>query len=110
MVRAYVCMKISEYPPPPLGFSGDRKIPTRGPTVPGLPSFPLNGGPEGWDFSGTTEHQWSILFLIYHDRTVQYCVIFVGDVTHRYHTEFLDADIFLLVYSVLVHNYSLPVW
>ena len=47
----------------------------------GLPSFPLNGGPEGWDFSGTTEHQWSILFLIYHDRTVQYCVIFVGDVT-----------------------------
>ena len=23
----------------------------------GLPSFPLNGGPEGWDFSGTTEHQ-----------------------------------------------------
>ena len=38
----------------------------------GLPSFPLNGGPEGWDFFGTTEHQWSILFLIYHDRTVQY--------------------------------------
>ena len=47
----------------------------------GLPSFPLNGGSEGWDFSGTTEHQWAILFLIYHDRTVQYCVIFVGDVT-----------------------------
>ena len=23
----------------------------------GLPRFPLNGGPEGWDFSGTTEHQ-----------------------------------------------------
>ena len=23
----------------------------------GLSSFPLNGGPEGWDFSGTTEHQ-----------------------------------------------------
>ena len=23
----------------------------------GLRSFPLNGGPEGWDFSGTTEHQ-----------------------------------------------------
>ena len=23
----------------------------------GLPSFLLNGGPEGWDFSGTTEHQ-----------------------------------------------------
>ena len=23
----------------------------------GLPSFPLNGGPEGWDFSGTNEHQ-----------------------------------------------------
>ena len=40
----------------------------------GLPSSPLNGGPEGWDFSGTTEHQWSILFLIYHDCTVQYCV------------------------------------
>ena len=34
----------------------------------------MNGGPEGWDFSGTTEHQWSILFLIYHDRTIQYCV------------------------------------
>ena len=34
----------------------------------GLPSFPLNGGPD------------SILFLIYHDRTVQYCVS-VGDVT-----------------------------
>ena len=32
-----------EVPP----FSGKR----------GLPSFPLNGGPEGWDFSGTTEHQ-----------------------------------------------------
>ena len=47
----------------------------------GLPSFPLNGGPSGWDFSGNTEHQWSILFLIYHDRTVQYCVISVGDVT-----------------------------
>ena len=23
----------------------------------GLSSFPLDGGPEGWDFSGTTEHQ-----------------------------------------------------
>ena len=23
----------------------------------GLPSFPLNGGLKGWDFSGTTEHQ-----------------------------------------------------
>ena len=39
------------------------------------------GQPFQWDFSGTTEHQWSILFLIYHDRTVRYCVIFVGDVT-----------------------------
>ena len=47
----------------------------------GLPSFPLNSGPEVWDFSGTTEHQRSILFLIYHDRMVQYCVISVGDVT-----------------------------
>ena len=47
----------------------------------GLPSFPLNGVPEGWDFSGTTEHQRSILFLIYHDRTVQYWLIYVGDVT-----------------------------
>ena len=46
----------------------------------GLP-FPLNGGPEGWDFSGTTEHQRSILFLIDHDLTVQYWLIFVGDVT-----------------------------
>ena len=47
----------------------------------GLPSLPLNGGPEGWDFSGTTEHQWSILFLIYHDRSVQYCILSVDDVT-----------------------------
>ena len=31
----------------------------------GLRSFPLNGGPEGWHFSGTTECQWSIIFLIY---------------------------------------------
>ena len=23
----------------------------------GVTSFPLNGGPEGWDFSGTTGHQ-----------------------------------------------------
>ena len=23
----------------------------------GLPSFPMSGGPEGWDFSGTTENQ-----------------------------------------------------
>ena len=41
----------------------------------GLPSFPLNGGPEGWNFFA------SILFLIYHDRMVQYCVISAGDVT-----------------------------
>ena len=41
----------------------------------------LNGGPDGWDFSRTTEHQWSILFLIYHDRTVQCCILSVGDVT-----------------------------
>ena len=41
----------------------------------------MNGGPEGWDISGTTEHQWSILFLIYHHRTVQYCVLLVDDVT-----------------------------
>ena len=47
----------------------------------GLVSFPLSGGPEIWDFSGTTEHKWSILFLIYHDRTLQYCIISVGDVT-----------------------------
>ena len=39
----------------------------------GLPSLPLNGGPEGWDFSGTTEHQWSILFLIY--QTVRYSTV-----------------------------------
>ena len=41
----------------------------------------MNGGPESWDFSRITEHQWSILFLIYHDRTVQYCIISVDDVT-----------------------------
>ena len=23
----------------------------------GLPKFSLNGGPKGWDFPGTTEHQ-----------------------------------------------------
>ena len=46
-----------------------------------LAEFPLNGGPEGWDFSGTSEDQRLILFLIYHDRMVQHCVISVGDVT-----------------------------
>ena len=39
---------------PSLVFSWDREIPTRGSTVPvgneASPSFPLNGGPEGWDF------------------------------------------------------------
>ena len=45
----------------------------------GLPIFPLNDGPEGWNVSGTTEHQWSILFLIY--QTVRYSIISVGDVT-----------------------------
>ena len=66
-------------------FSGDRKIPTRGPKAQvGNKACRVshwNVGPEGWDFSGTTEHKWSILFLIYHDRTVQYCVISVDDVT-----------------------------
>ena len=40
----------------------------------GLPSFPLNGGPKGLDFSGTTEHQWSILFSYTNSRlaTVSY--------------------------------------
>ena len=48
-----------------LVFSGDRKIPTRGPTVPVGNSASLvshwNGGPSGWDFSVPTEHppfQW----------------------------------------------------
>ena len=39
---------------PSLVFSWGREIPTRGSTVPvgneASPSFPLNGGPEGWDF------------------------------------------------------------
>ena len=39
---------------PSLVFSLDREIPTRGSTVPvgneASPSFPLNDGPEGWDF------------------------------------------------------------
>ena len=46
---------------PSLVFSGDRKNPNprahRSSGKRGLPSFPLKGGPEGWDFSGTTEHQ-----------------------------------------------------
>ena len=46
-----------------------------------LAEFPTERWTQGRDFSGTTEHQWLILFLIYHDRTVQYCVISVGDVT-----------------------------
>ena len=46
-----------------------------------LAEFPTERWTRGLGFSGTTEHQCSILFLIYHDRTVQYCVIFVGDVT-----------------------------
>ena len=44
-----------------LVFSGVRKNPNprahRSSGKRGLPSFPLKGGPEGWDFSGTTEHQ-----------------------------------------------------
>ena len=39
---------------PSLVFSWNREIPTRGSTVPvgneASPSFPLNGGPGGWDF------------------------------------------------------------
>ena len=46
-----------------------------------LAEFSTRRWTRGLDFSGTTEHQWSILFLIYHDCTVQYCVISVGDVT-----------------------------
>ena len=46
-------------------FSGDRKIPTRGSTVPvGNEACRVshwNGGPEGWDFPVNTEHKWSIL-------------------------------------------------
>ena len=68
-----------------IGFQWGQKNPNprahRSSGKRGLRSFPPKGGPEGWDFSGTTEHQWSILFLIYHDRTVQYCVVSVGDVT-----------------------------
>ena len=46
---------------PSLVSSGDRKITTQGPTLPvgneacRVSPFPLNGGPEGWDFSGTSE-------------------------------------------------------
>ena len=65
---------------------GTEKSQPEGPSVPvGNEACRVShwdGEPEGWDISGTTEHEWSILFLIYHDRTVQqYCVIFVGDVT-----------------------------
>ena len=53
-----------------LVFSGDMTIPTQGSTVPEgnkapPPLFLLNIGPEGWDFPGTTEQQWSIIFLTY---------------------------------------------
>ena len=36
----------------------------------GLPCFPLNGGPEGWDFPVDPGQQWSILFLTYHNQIV----------------------------------------
>ena len=40
-----------------------------------LAEFSTERWTQGVFFSGTTEHQWSILFLIYHDRTVQYLEI-----------------------------------
>ena len=46
---------------------------------------PLNGGAEGWEFSGTTEQTWSIFFSYTtsksSDCTVRYSIISVGDVT-----------------------------
>ena len=44
-----------------IGVQWGQKTPNRGPTVPEGNEACLvshcNGGPEGWDFSGTTEHQ-----------------------------------------------------
>ena len=44
-----------------IGFQWGQKNPNprahRSSGKRGLPSFSVNGGPEGWDFSGTTEHQ-----------------------------------------------------
>ena len=52
-----------------LVFSGDRKITNRGPIVPvgnqALPSFPLNGGPENWDFLLTRDNSDRLFFLRY---------------------------------------------
>ena len=47
----------------------------------GLPSFPLNGGPKGWDFSRTTDSFSHIPNSKFSDRTVRYSIISVGDVT-----------------------------
>ena len=35
-----------------------------------LAEFPLEGWSRGWDVSVDTEHQWSIVFLTYHNRIV----------------------------------------
>ena len=45
----------------------------------GFPSFLLNGGPEGWDFSGTTET--NDRFFFSYTTTVRYSTVSVGDVT-----------------------------
>ena len=49
-----LCFRYIDKENPSLVFSWDREIPTGGSTVPvgneASPSFPLNGGPEGWDF------------------------------------------------------------
>ena len=54
---ALVCEKIESI----IGVQWGQKNPNpkahRSSGKRGLPSFPLNGGPEGWDFSGTTEHR-----------------------------------------------------
>ena len=66
-------------------FSGDSKNPNprahRSSGKRGLPSFPLNSGPEVGIFMEPLNTNDRFFFLIYHDRTVPYCVIFVGDVT-----------------------------
>ena len=59
LISDFILVQVKENPT--LVFSGERKIPTRGSTVPvGNEACPVsywNGGPEGWDFPFRTEHQ-----------------------------------------------------
>ena len=56
-----LCFRYMDKENPPLVFSGDREIPTRGSTVPvgneASPSFPLERLTRGLGFPGSTVHQ-----------------------------------------------------